>query len=96
MLFILKWFVAAVVLGVELCAACNDVCCEIVALCTLEGLAAGVAHGLVLVFAKKEQVRDPAFVTVRRAIVIVRHDARIGLVSGLLLGLTYALVKLLA
>ncbi|MBN9519507.1 hypothetical protein J0H58_13460 [bacterium] len=95
MLMTLKWLLVLLVLGIELCAACNGVCCEIVVLCVLEGLAAGVAHGLVVVLALMEQVRDPAVVTVRRAVAIVRHDARIGLVSGLLIGLTYALVKLL-
>ncbi|HEX4610334.1 MAG TPA: hypothetical protein VH092_19245 [Urbifossiella sp.] len=93
---LLKWGFAALVLAVVLCAACDGKCAEVVALSGLEGLAAGLGHALVVVFCTLEKVRDPALITVRRVRKLVRHDARVGLISGLLIGVTYALVALLS
>ncbi|HEX4606923.1 MAG TPA: hypothetical protein VH092_01835 [Urbifossiella sp.] len=90
---LLKWAIAAPMLAVMLCDA---KCAEIVSLCVLEGLAAGLAHGLVVVLAKMETITRPDTLTVRRIVRLVTHDARVGLVAGLMLGLTYAIFSRLS
>jgi hypothetical protein len=93
---LLKWLIAALVLAVVLCATCDPKCAGVVSLLTLEGLGAGVGHGLAVVFCTIEKVRNRDAITARRVIKLIRHDAQVGLVTGLLLGVTSALIAMLS
>jgi hypothetical protein len=92
---LMKWALALAMLTLVLLAALDGKCVGI-ALSTLEGLAAGIGHGLIVAVSKMEHVRNPDAITTRRLVRLVKHDARVGLVTGLLLGVTYALIAWLS
>lgn len=94
---LLKWCFVLMMLAVVVCAACwDEKCALMVSLFTLEGCAAGTGYGLAVVFCTLEKVRNPYTITAWRVYKLVGHDAKVGLVTGLLLGVTNALIALLS
>jgi hypothetical protein len=91
---LLKWCFAVAILAVVLCAACDEKCCRVVPVCAVEGTIAGLGHGFLTLHCLMERPRHRGWISLRRVARLLRHQACIGLVTGLLLGVTYALVAL--
>ncbi len=93
---LLKWCFVLMVLGVVVCAACGQgECSWTVAMFALEGFVAGTGYGLVVVIHTIERVRNPYTITAWRVRKLIAHDAKVGLITGLLLGVTNAILVLL-
>ena len=93
---LLKLVFAGAVLAAVLCAAADDKCFGLVWQSTIEGLFAGLGFGLVAVFCVMEKARQRPTMTAHRLVTLLGHHAQVGLVSGLLVGVTYALVEWLS
>jgi len=89
------WFAAVILAGV-VCAAGDGKCFGLVWQSTVEGLFAGLGFGLVAVFCVIEKARQRQTMTAHRLVMMLVHHAQVGLVSGLLVGVTYALVEWLS
>ena len=90
MQFALKWSVALIVSGIVGWAACNGKC-NAIASATLEGLAAGIGHGVIVAACKWGSGENSYPIKRGRLIGMVKRDARVGLVSGLLIGIVRVL-----
>jgi type III secretory pathway component EscS len=87
--FIVKTLFVAIVLIVTASALCDRGCCN--ALCeeALKGTAAGLLYGLASIVSGLNSKRVAATLSWR----VIRHELRVGLVAGFLIGLVVALAR---